>query len=307
LEEFTVPLKLNHIIGVSGLSLRACEFHSGRLWVKAHISTRPHCPNCGASKKHLHLKEHFWRNLQHDVAGNRPTLIDVRVPKFRCRKCGRCFRQPIPGVMSYQRSTESFRMDVATKHQLGISKDACAKLFRISHSKVERCYKYVHQKELAERKNRPCPRIIGIDEHFLNRKIGYVTTMVDLKSHRVFDLLPGRSAQSLDAHLKRLKSRERVRVVVMDLSSTYRSIVQKYFPNATIVADRFHVVRMINHSLLNVWKQFDEQGRKHRGLLSLMRRHRFKLSDEQRLNLARYFKEYPALGICYHRLKDLKA
>jgi transposase len=28
----------------------------------------------------------------------------------------------------------------------------------------------------------------------------------------------------------------------MDLSSTYRAIVRKHFPNAQIVADRFHVI-----------------------------------------------------------------
>jgi transposase len=195
---------------------------------------------------------------------------------------------------------------VVTKHHLGFSKDACAQLFSISHSKVERCYRYIYGKEIKERSNKRCPRVLGIDEHFLNRKIGYVTTMVDLKSRRVFNLLPGRSEASLDAHLRRLKGRERVQVVVMDLSSTYRSIVKKYFPNAVIVADRFHVVRLINQGLMELWKSFDEKGRKHRGLMSLMRRHRFNLSVEQAQNLERYFKEFPALGICYHKLKDLK-
>jgi transposase len=32
----------------------------------------------------------------------------------------------------------------------------------------------------------------------------------------------------------------------MDLSSAYRSLVHKYFPKARIVADRFHVIRLIN-------------------------------------------------------------
>jgi transposase len=32
----------------------------------------------------------------------------------------------------------------------------------------------------------------------------------------------------------------------MDLSSTYRALVKKHFPNARIVADRFHVIRLIS-------------------------------------------------------------
>lgn len=305
-EEINVPHKWNHIIGIKGLSVLALEYRSGSLWIEARISAEPNCPGCGAKHHHLHLKDSFPRTIQHDLLGSRLTFIRISVPKFRCRRCCRFFRQPIPGVLPYQRATESFRKDLATKHQLGISKEECSKLFAVSHSKVERCYKHVHAKKILEQKNRPYPRVLGIDEHFLNRRIGYVTTLVDLKSRRVFDLLPGRSELALEAHLKRLKGRENVRVVVMDLSSTYRALVQKYFPNASIVADRFHVIRLINHSLLNLWKQFDEKGRKHRGLISLMRRHRFNLSPKQQQNLQRYFDEFPALGLCYHKLKDLK-
>jgi transposase len=52
--------------------------------------------------------------------------------------------------------------------------------------------------------------------------------------------------------------------------------VKKYFPNAMIVADRFHVVRLLNHHFLKVWGMLDPEGRKSRGLLSLMRRHECK-------------------------------
>lgn len=40
----------------------------------------------------------------------------------------------------------------------------------------------------------------------------------------------------------------------MDLSETYRSIVRKYFPNARIVADRFHVVRLVNQHFMQIWQ-----------------------------------------------------
>nr|WP_258956782.1 transposase [Legionella sainthelensi] len=36
----------------------------------------------------------------------------------------------------------------------------------------------------------------------------------------------------------------------MDLSSTYRSLVKKYFPNAMIVADMFHVICLIQHQCM---------------------------------------------------------
>jgi transposase len=35
--------------------------------------------------------------------------------------------------------------------------------------------------------------VLGIDEHTLHKGMRFATTFVDLKSHRVFDVVPGRS------------------------------------------------------------------------------------------------------------------
>ena len=125
------------------------------------------------------------------------------------------------------------------------------------------------------------------------------TTFVDLKNHTVFDVKLGRSEASLRTYLKGLRGRDNVQVVVMDLSETYRSIARQYFPGATIVADRFHVVRLINQHFLKVWQQHDPEGRKNRGLISLMRRHQWHLKDEQHANLMHYLTDYPVLQQLY--------
>ncbi len=71
----------------------------------------------------------------------------------------------------------------------------------------------------------------------------------------------------------------------MDLASVYRAMVQKYFPSARIVADRFHVIRLINHHFLSCWRDMDPVGAKNRGLMSLMRRHRHNLTADQHWRL----------------------
>ncbi|HYP08864.1 MAG TPA: transposase [Bryobacteraceae bacterium] len=105
--------------------------------------------------------------------------------------------------------------------------------------------------------------------------------------------------------------KERVRLVCMDLASSCRATVRKHFPNAKIVADRFHVIRLINQHLLACWRQLDPEGSRNRGLISLMRRHRHNLSPEQQLRLAAYLDRNPVLEaiyrfkqrLCYLRLK----
>jgi transposase len=170
---------------------------------------------------------------------------------------------------------------------------------RIGSATVERWFHDFLLREVAERKGAVCPRILGIEEHFFSRKAGYATTFCDLRSHTIFDVVLGRSEAALEDYLAKLPGKGRVRVVCMDLSSVYRPIIRKHFPKAKIVADRFHVIRLVNHHFLACWREIDPIGGKHRGLLSLMRRHRHNLKPEQRAKLERYFDQFPALGEIY--------
>jgi transposase len=83
------------------------------------------------------------------------------------------------------------------------------------------------------------------------------------------------------------------------LASNYRSRVRLHFPNARIVADRFHVIRLINHHFLAGWRDLDGPGSRNRGLIWLMRRHRHNLQPEQLTRLATYLAQHPPLEAIY--------
>ena len=168
---------------------------------------------------------------------------------------------------------------------------------------MERWFQDFLGRQAAKRSGARCPRALGIDEHFFSRRQGYATTFCDLGNHNVYDVVLGRSEKALDDYLSKLPGREAVRVVCMDLSSTYRAIVRKHFPKAPIVADRFHFIHLINHHFLALWRELDPVACKNRGLLSLMRRHRHNLKPDQQQRLCRYLAEHPALQLVY-RLKQ---
>ena len=125
------------------------------------------------------------------------------------------------------------------------------------------------------------------------------TTFCDLKNHRIYDITLGRSEAALESYFVNLQGKLGVRIVCMDLAVVYRSIVRKHFPQALIVADRFHVIRLINHHFLACWREIDAVGSKNRGLLSLMRRHRHNLKPEQQVRLLTYLAQRPALELIY--------
>ena len=265
--------------------------------IEARHTKKVRCPFCGQAG--LRKKDKYTRALNHESIGYRRTKLHLTCYKYHCQTCGRYFNQRFPGILKYKRSTEGFRQEVFEKHNNGHTQSYLSKSLSIGSATVERWYHDYLAKKVSNFKNRSCPRVIGIDEHFFSRKNGYATTICNLSRHKVFDLTLGRSEKALRSYFSSLKGKDNVAVVVMDMSETYRNIVREHFPSAMIVADRFHVIRLINHHFLGVWASIDPVGRKNRGLLSLMRRHRKNLKPEQILKLCRYLKEHPEIKIIY--------
>ena len=269
----------------------------------AELKAATACPHCGSHD--LRIKSTKERKLKHGIWENRLVMLQVRIPKLFCKSCKRYFTLRLPGVLPKKRSTEKFRQEIFHLHQGGLAQTHLEKTHYVSASSVERWYQDFLAYRVKELEGRSCPIVLGIDEHFFSRKDGYATTFADLRNHKVFDVVLGRSELSLQPYLRRLKGRDKVQIVVMDLSETYRSIVKKYFPNAMIITDRFHVVRLLNHHFLKVWSTLDETGRKNRGLLSLMRRHEWNLKEEQVPKLKNYFDQVAGLEPLYRFKQDL--
>jgi transposase len=185
------------------------------------------------------------------------------------------------------------------QHLDGINRSRLGRREGIGAATVERHFQHRLKRQFGEWHSPRCPRVLGIDEHFFTRKKGFATTLCDLHHHKVYDVVLGRSEASLAAYFQKLEGKAEVRVVCMDLATHYRSLVRLHFPNARIVADRFHVIRLINHHFLACWRELDPRGAKNRGLLSLMRRHRHNLSPEQHIRLTAYLSSFPALQLIY--------
>src|SRR5262249_32894431 len=145
----------------------------------------------------------------------------------------------------------------------------------------------------------------GIDEHFFSKKKGYATSFADLRSGKIHDVVLGRSTEELRGFLKKMKGRSKTKLVVIDLSNTYRSIAKKFFRNADIVADRFHVIQLINRQFKKTWALVDKQARKNRRLSSLMGYHEWNLEEDKREHLIRYLNSSPPVQAIYNFKQSL--
>ena len=90
----------------------------------------------------------------------------------------------------------------------------------------------------------------------------------------------------------------------MDMWQPYKDAVKAVLPKATIIVDKFHVVRMANQALETVRKQLREglSPKERRGLMYdrfiLLKRHK-ELTEMEKVTLDLWTKNHPSLGIAY--------
>jgi transposase len=284
-------------LGLPDYEITGIEEAAGQIRIAVRFTGRVSCVHCGCED--LRLKDRRMRRPRHESWGMRHCVLELETRKWLCRSCGRSFWQRFPGIQPRLRATEPFRRAVCQKHFDGISRSRLSERERLSSATIERWFLWYLELLAGERIARQCPQILGIDEHFFTRRRGYATTFCDLKNHKVYDVVLGRSEAALESYLERLEGKQQVKLVCMDLAPGYRALVRRHFPAARIVADRFHVVRTVNHHFLAMWKTIDPTGARHRGLLSLMRRHRHHLSPEQHARLSDYLRQWPVLESIY--------
>jgi len=285
------------LIGLPHYEINEIRFESGAVRISARYSGPRQCPHCGSER--LRNKDKYPRQVRHENWGRRPVFLELETHKWHCQQCGKYFRERFPGILPCQRASEAYQEMIFRDHLDGINRSRLGRREGIGAATVERYFRHGLQRQFGEWHSTRCPQVLGIDEHFFTRRAGYATTLCDLKNHRIYDVVLGRSELSLEAYFQRLEGKSEVRMVCMDLAANYRALVRLHFPNALIVADRFHVIRIINHHFLACWRDIDGVGAKNRGLLSLMRRHRHNLRVDQQLRLAAYLAQHPMLDAIY--------
>ena len=96
-----------------------------------------------------------------------------------------------------------------------------------------------------------------------------------------------------------------MKVICIDLSRRYRSLIRRYFPHAKIIADRFHVIRLMQHLCLKTYQKIDPEMKHQRGLLACLRTKPNNLSVKQHIKRNAYLKQQPAIDAIYQFKQSL--
>ena len=273
-----------------------------RVYVEALEAPRL-CSCCGGGR--LHSKGRYERRVRHLACFGNPSELVIGCRRYKCLGCNRSFVQPLPGIMPGRHSTELWREDIYERHGDGICASVLADREDVAPGTVGRIYSQFTERKAKERLSLDCPRVLGIDEHTLHKGMRFATTFCDLHRRRVFDISAGRSEAELSSYLGSLRGRDRVRVVCIDLSNSYRSMVRRWFPRAMIVADRFHAIRVVGLHLMRLARQLVPCLGWNRAWLGLLRSRSDRLLPEQQARLQQLLAAHPALRPIYEMKEHL--
>ncbi len=114
-----------------------------------------------------------------------------------------------------------------------------------------------YMREQLRRAGRPAPKVIGIDEVSIRKGHSYRIVVSDLLRRRaIWFGGTDRSEASLDEFFIWLgaKNSAGIRLLVMDMWKAFRNSTGAHAPQASILFDKFHVLRHLGDALDTVRK-----------------------------------------------------
>lgn len=243
---------LYHCFNIRGLyQYVSTEYIDGKTIFNIAHHNKQKCPLC--KSKQIIKKGTVPRTFQSIPIGTRQTLLRINHQRVFCKSCQKLSMLPLNFTPKTKaRYCNKFKRYVLSLSAANMCITAISKLCKTSWD----CIKDIQKRYL--KKNYTLPSLkgvthIGIDETFCGPKIGYITVVINLKTGVVLYTEKGKKAASLDkfwARIKRCKAK--IKAIATDMGAAYISSVKKHAPDATLVIDRFHVVKLFNKIVKSV-------------------------------------------------------
>jgi transposase len=241
---------LYHMMGIRGYRYMGTKYENGGATVTiAQDRKTCLCPQCESAN--IILKGGEWRRFRGVPIGRKPVWIRFRVPRVQCRECG-TLRQVAVGFaeprVTYIKAFRRYVLDLAdcmtirdVAEHLGVSWDVVKEIVKAN---LKRNFAKPRLKDLRQ---------IAIDEISIGAGHRYLTIVLDLTSGAVVHVGRGKGGDSLMDFWKRLRSSgAKIEAVGMDMSPAFILAVKTHLPQAKIIFDRFHVMKLLNDKLTDM-------------------------------------------------------
>ncbi len=265
------------------------------------------CPRCQACCSHV--KESRPRCLRDLPILEHPVILWLHMRRFQCADCHHRPWETRETFGERVQWTARLYHQVRQECLRGCPCKELARRYGLSERTV---FRWTFEKSRGGRP-RKLGRAIGIDEYARRKGHRYNTLIVDVDKGQPIATCKGRRADEVMAWFmsRPQDERDRVEVVVLDMSKPFFSAVKAVFGDKVHVIDRFHVVQQavsaLDAVLRSVQKQLDHEEAKD---LKKLRKRWLKSADQLNVDelIARYEwrRRFPALRETIDWVQDLR-
>ncbi len=262
------------------------------------------CDQCGFDGEYL-SKFGTKKQLYADTPmhGKR-VAITFRKQRYRCKNCGTTCYEILLHMNDRRLATQRL-IDYVSQQSLSRTFTSIAKEVGMDEKTVRNIFRdYVNF--LYEHFRNETPKWLGIDEiHIIKPRC----VLTNIEENTIFDMLENRNKETLLKYLSKLPNRDQIQYVAMDMWTPYKDAVKAMMPQAMIVVDKFHVVRMANTALEDIRKahrkEIDPKQRRQlmRDRYVLLKR-QHDLTAQDMLLLDLWTANYPKLKMAYDLKED---
>lgn len=287
---------ITRIIQLEGVIVTDIANEENILTIFLELARKEHtCPCCGRKTDRVH--DYRIQRVK-DIDIGRETVLKYRKRRYVC-SCGKRFYEENSFLPRYYRLTSRLFAYIIQELKKAQSAKAVAQNSHLSTSTVLRYIDYISYGK------RELPETLSIDEFKGNaNKQKYQTILTDPQNRKILDILENRYENTLIQYFKRYKNRDKVKFFISDMNPHFREVSRVCFPNATIVADRYHVIRQSFWAMENVRKREQKRlGQNYRKFFKksryLLNKNHDILTEEEIVKLITMFELAPRLADAY--------
>lgn len=242
-------------------------------------------------KRVVHFRDHPLQRQE--------TYLRITRQRYRCRHCASILLEDLPFIDDKRRMTWRFRDQLAhdgidMKFELG------GNINGVRESMVRRVFKD-YAKERLKDYTYDLPRVLGMDEKDVSGSLRFI--IGDVENRHLLDIQPSRKLINIEQYFSQwdFRDRAKVEVITQDMHWNYKTLNLRFFRKATIVVDKFHVLRYADYAVTAVRKAVqsrmendDRVAMKKNIPLLQARPHR--LNDQGKFALKRLLRQHPLIS-----------
>ena len=265
-----------------------------QLWLDFAVGAQFACPRCEQWCPVHDTVERKWRHL--DFWQHRTELV-ARVPRIKCEEHG-----VLQAEVPWARPGSGFTLMMEAMILLLCQEMTVAAAASHLGEHDTRLWRVLDHYVMAAHGAKDWSQVtrLMVDETSARRGHRYVTVVLDADSRELLLMVEGRSGAALEQFAQAMPAHggqaAQITHVIMDMSPAYIAGAKSAFPQAQIVFDHFHIMKLAGEALEQVRKSLRQQGAQMLGGLWALRGNVWTRSPEQQLLRQQLCQSYPKLG-----------